>query len=184
MRPVRGLPLLRAVCALMLSGLAGHAAAVDVYATAGGGNSIAVYEAGLSWAPWKTWPVDPDWSLSLRPTAGVALWHASDADSNRSLVDFRAYPVLRLELSTAAAIVPYVEGSVGLNLLTHTRIDDRQLSTAFQFGEFVGLGLAFGDKREFDVGVRYQHVSNADIKKPNDGLTFGSLVFQYRFDPR
>ena len=90
MRPIRSSPLLRALCTLTLSGLAGHALAVDVYGTAGGGNGVGVYEVGLSWAPWKTWPVDPDWSLSLRPTAGVALWRASDAESNRSLVDFRA----------------------------------------------------------------------------------------------
>ena len=184
MRPIRGSLLLRTLCVLLASGLAGHATAVDVYGTAGGGNNVGVYEVGVSFEPWRTWPVDPDWSLSLRPTAGVALWHASEGVSNRSLVDFRAYPVLRLESSTVAGIVPYVEGSVGLNMLTHTRIDERQLSTAFQFGEFVGVGIAFGDKREFDVGVRYQHVSNADIKKPNDGLTFGSLVFQYRFDSR
>src|SRR5204863_8675297 len=97
MRPIRGSPLLRSLCALMLWGLAGHAMAVDVYGTVGGGNNVGVYEVGLSFAPWKTWPVDSDLSLSLRPTVGVALWHAKDAVSNRSLVDFRAYPVLRLD---------------------------------------------------------------------------------------
>ena len=84
-------------------------------------------------------------------------------------------------MTSVPGVVPYIEGSVGFNLLSRTRIDDRELSTAFQFGEYVGVGLAFGDKRQYDVGVRYQHVSNADIKKPNDGLTFGSVVFQYRF---
>ena len=184
MRSTPGSLLLRALCTFTLSALAEQATAVDVYGTAGGGNDVGVYEVGLSWAPWKTWPVDPNWSLSLSPTAGVGLWHASDAVANKSLVDFRAYPVLRLDGNAFAGIALYIEGSVGLNLLTRTRIDDRELSTAFQFGEFIGAGIAFGARREFDIGVRYQHVSNADIKKPNDGLTFGSVVFQYRFDPR
>jgi len=82
--------LLRALCTFALSALAEQATAVDVYGTAGGGNDVGVYEVGLSWAPWKTWPVDPNWSLSLSPTAGVALWHASDAVANKSLVDFEA----------------------------------------------------------------------------------------------
>jgi len=183
MRPSLGSFLLRALCTFTLSALAGQASAVDVYGTAGGGNDVGVYEVGLSWAPWKTWPLDPSWSLSLSPTAGVALWYASGAVTNKSLVDFRAYPVLRLDCSAFAGFAPYVEGSIGLNVLTHTWIDNlnRQLSTAFQFGEFIGAGIAFGARREFDIGVRYQHVSNADIKKPNDGLTFGSVVFQYRF---
>ena len=44
MRPIHGSPSLRALCTLMLSGLAGHATAVDVYGTVGGGNSVGVYE--------------------------------------------------------------------------------------------------------------------------------------------
>ncbi len=138
---------------------------------------------GLSWAPWKTWPVDPDWSLSLRRTAGVALWHASDAESNRSLVDFRAYPVLRLDLAPSqdsfrtskAAWAERADAHVDRGAVNSARRSSSANSS--------GLGVAFGDKREFDIGVRYQHISNADIKQPNDGLTFGSMVFQYRFDP-
>jgi LAO/AO transport system kinase len=43
-------------------------------------------------------------------------------------------------------------------------------------------GAVLGDRRQFDIGVRYQHISNADIKQPNDGLSYASIVFQYRFD--
>ena len=107
---------------------------------------------------------------------------AANMPINKSLVAFGVYPVLRYDIGQMAGVVPYLEAAIGFNLLTHTWIEERRLSTAFQFGEFVGVGFAFGDKRQFDIGARDQHISNADIKRPNDGLTYGSIVFQYHFD--
>ena len=182
MRPIRGSPLLRALCALTLSGLAGHATAVDVYGTVGGDRNIGVYGVGLSWAPWQTWPMDSDRSSSLRGTAGVSFWHAPKSAQDQSLFALGVYPVLRLDMSLGSGCHSVRRGKLGVNLLSHTRIQDRRLSTAFQFGEYIGVGVVWGDKRQFDIGARYQHISNADIKQPNDGLSFASIVLQYRFD--
>ena len=95
-----------------------------------------------------------------------------------------AYPVLRLDRYAGAACTSYVEAAVGAHLLSRTRINDRRFSTAFQFGEFAGAGCALDERRQFDVAVRVQHVSNGSIKKPYPGFTYGSIVFQYKFDPR
>jgi hypothetical protein len=86
-------------------------------------------------------------------------------------------------MAPIADVVPFVEAAIGFNALTHTWIENRRLSTAFQIGEFGGVGFAFGDRRQFDLGARYQHISNADIKRPNDGLSYASIVFQYHFGP-
>ena len=167
---------------VLLWGIAQCALAVDsVFATIGGDRNIVVYGAGLGSGPWWTTELDTDKLLSLSGIASVDVWDAPHAAINRTLVAIGAYPVLRLDLGTVAGVVPYIELSVGFNVLSHTWIDDRRLSTAFQFGEFVGVGAAFGDKREFDLALRYQHISNADIKRPNDGLSYASLVFLYRF---
>ena len=168
---------------MVLSGAAERAMAVDAaYVTVGGDRNIAVYGVELSWAPWWTLPMDADRILSLSGTAGVAFWDAPRSDANRSLIAVGAYPVLRLASTSVAGVVPYFEASIGVNVLSSTQIQDRRLSTAFQFGEYVGTGVVLGDRRQFDIGVRYQHISNADIKQPNDGLSYASLVFQYRFD--
>jgi lipid A 3-O-deacylase len=183
MRPIRGSRLLRALCTMMLVGAAECAMAVDAaFVTAGGDRNIAVFGVGLSWAPWGTWPMEDNRILSLRGTASVSLWEASKSATNKSLIAVGAYPVLRLDMSPVNGLVPYIEASIGANVLSNTRIQDRRLSTAFQFGEYIGVGAAFGDKRQFDIGARYQHISNADIKNPNDGLSYASIVFQYRFD--
>ena len=175
----------RVVCAVLMCGVAHCASAVDsIFALIGGDKNIVIYTAGVGWAPWWTMPVDNARRLSLSPIATVSYWDARKSEFNKSLIAVGAYPVLRFDIGEVWGIVPYIEGSVGFNLLSHVTIEARDLSTAFQFGEFFGGGFAFGDKRQYDLGFRYQHISNADIKRPNDGMSYGGIVFQYRFDAR
>ena len=91
-------------------------------------------------------------------------------------------PVVELRRASASGVSFYVEGGIGIHLLSHTRIDERGLSTAFQFGEFVGTGVNFGDHGEYGVGVRIQHISNGRIKEPNCGATFGEVRISYRWE--
>ena len=158
--------------------------AVDrISVDAGIGNHVAVFGISAGSADWKRWSFGDDWSLGLYGKGGLALWEGRDQDTqNKYVMDLSAYPVLRLETSTVSPFSPYLEASIGVNLLSRTRInDDREFSTAFQFGEFLGAGVTFGERHEYDFGLRVQHVSNGNIKFPNDGLTYGSLIFQYRF---
>lgn len=182
MRADASAPVVRILCAALLAAIAESAAAVDgAYLSVGGDRPTTIYTVGLSWAPWAAWPLDRDWSLSLRGTGALSWWHARNAAANADVIAIGAYPVLRLDMTPVAGLVPYAEVSVGVNLLSQTSFENRRLSTAFQFGEFFGVGGAFGDRRQFDIGARYQHISNADIKKPNDGMTYPSIVFRYRF---
>jgi lipid A 3-O-deacylase len=152
----------------------------------GVGNFVDVVGIGVDSAEWKRWSVGQDWSLSLYGLGRVSFWRGrADHSRDEHMVDIGAAPVLHLEESSAREFTPYLEASVGLNLLSQTRINEsRQFSTAFQFGEFLGLGATFGEKRRYDVALRVEHVSNGGIKKPNDGLTYGALVFQYRIGQR
>ena len=182
-RPVARAHLRRALVALALALPAQAALAQDSVFATFGGDTIYVYGVGRGWAPWWSMQLENDRKLSLRGIASVSGWYARGHDENKSLVAFGAYPVLRLDMEPMAGLLPYFEAAIGVNALTHTWIENRRLSTAFQFGEFFGVGFSFGDKRQFDLGARYQHISNADIKRPNDGLSYPSIVFQYRFSP-
>jgi len=151
---------------------------------AGVGNYVDVVGVGIGSEDWKQWSPGQDWSLSLYGLARASFWRGHD-HHNEDVVDLSAAPVLRLERISAGTFAPYVEASIGLHLLSHTRINEtRQFSTAFQFGEFLGVGVTFGDNRRYDVALHVQHVSNGGIKNPNDGLTYGAVVFQYRFGNR
>ena len=173
----------RVALGIQLWVLAQSALAVDtVFATVGGDTRIAVFGVGIGWAPWWSMPLESDRQLSLRGNGSISYWVAPDSHDHHSLFALGLYPILRFDMEAMGGIVPYIEASIGFNLLSHTWIENRRMSTAFQFGEFVGVGVGFGDKRQFDLGARYQHISNADIKRPNDGLSYPSIVFRYRFD--
>jgi len=125
---------------------------------------------------------DP-WSWSLRWAVDVGYWWAqSHTDSGSSLWETGLTPVVELRRAAANGISYYVEGGIGIHLLSHTRIDEQELSTAFQFGELAGIGVIFGDREQYAIGVRIQHISNANIKEPNNGATFGEVRISYRWD--
>ena len=60
-------------------------------------------------------------------------------------------------------------------------VADREMSTAFQFGEFIGGAIRFGAKGDYELGVRLQHVSNGGIKHPNDGITYPMVTLTRAF---
>ena len=52
---------------------------------------------------------------------------------------------------------------------------ENQFGTVFQFTEIMGAGLRFGPCNTYETGIRIEHMPNADIKQPNNGLTAGLL---------
>lgn len=73
----------------------------------------------------------------------------------------------------------FVDAGVGATLFNHVyRTSDREFSTAFQFTEVLGMGFT-ADPHEF--ALRLQHISNADIRKPNPGENLVRLRYSYRF---
>ncbi|HTP47418.1 MAG TPA: acyloxyacyl hydrolase [Casimicrobiaceae bacterium] len=123
------------------------------------------------------------WSWALAWAADMSYWWARNHENSASsLSEVGLTPVVALRRAPAAGASYYVEAGIGVHLLSHTRIDERQLSTAFQFGELVGTGVNFGDRGQYGVGIRIQHISNGRIKEPNCGVTFGEMRFSYRWD--
>lgn len=124
------------------------------------------------------------WSLTGYWEWGFGYWHGNAGDTgNRSLesVDFR--PVLRWQYHNPSIDGPafYVEFGTGPALVSATEIDNRRLSTVFQFGSHIGVGMRFGPHGRFEVAYRLMHYSNADIKRPNDGMTFNVVEVAGRF---
>jgi hypothetical protein len=106
-------------------------------------------------------------------------WRGRDpAPASRSIWDVSATPVLELPVS-AAPWPLRVDIGIGVHAITHTHINaERRMSTAFQFGEFIGATL---DLRGYEIGLRVQHVSNGGIKHPNDGMTYTLLTISRGF---
>jgi lipid A 3-O-deacylase len=77
----------------------------------------------------------------------------------------------------------FAEAGIGGSVLNHLykTPPDRDFSTAFQFTEVIGVGRSFGTRGEHEVSLRFQHVSNGGIKRPNWGENFLRARYSYRF---
>lgn len=133
---------------------------------------------GHRWMDSGSWQLAGYWLLE----AGYWDDNEDDTPGHESLFELGATPVFRLQPSSAdsGGLSPYIEAGIGVHALSHTSLGDRSFSTVLQFGSHAGAGLRFGGHGEYDVGYRYQHLSNADIKTPNNGIDFHILQLNYR----
>lgn len=144
-----------------------------------------IYRIGLQnrWA--RTWFNGGAWNVGGYWDVELAYINADDAVSgeNDDLFDLSLTPVFRLQRDTAlsSGISPFADAGIGAHLLSDTSLGDKSYSTAFQFGSLIGFGLGFGKHGQYELGYRFQHISNAGIKKPNDGLNLHLLRFGYAF---
>jgi hypothetical protein len=115
------------------------------------------------------------WDFSL------GQWHHGNVATgqNANITDLGVTPVFRLEGNSRTG--PYAEAAIGFHLLSRTQLGDKRFSTAFQFGDHLGLGYRFGVHGAFDISYRYQHLSNGGIKEPNQGINFNQVRLQYHF---
>ncbi|AKU23545.1 acyloxyacyl hydrolase [Massilia sp. NR 4-1] len=97
---------------------------------------------------------------------------------HQNLVDIGFTPVFRWENANKKGF--FVEGGIGVHLLSklYDNNDDK-LSTAFQFGDHIGVGYVFDNK--WEVTAKVQHYSNGGIKKPNSGVDYVMLKAAYNF---
>ena len=103
-------------------------------------------------------------------------------EANDNLFALGAMPLVRYSWPERNGGI-FVEDGVGVHLVSHTRLyNERELSTAFQFGELLGVGLRFCGRNICEAGIRLQHMSNANIKRPNDGVTFPAIRFAVRWN--
>ena len=171
---------LAGVLLLVCTALPAHA--VDsVSLELGAGNHTDMGRVGLQWNWNKKWPVGDAWAVSGYWDASLGYWRGDSSVSGaRDLYDLGFTPVFRLSQNKPTGW--YAEAGIGVHLLSETRINDRrQFGTAFQFGDHIAAGYRFGARGEYDLGYRFQHLSNADIKKPNNGINFNQIRFAYHF---
>lgn len=145
-----------------------------------------VYRLGLQ-KKWKrTWFNGGAWYVGGYWDTELAYIDANDTSSgeNEDLFDLSLTPVFRLQRDTSlsSGVSPFAEAGVGAHLFSETRLAEQRYSTLLQFGSLLGLGIGFGKRGQYELSYRFQHISNADIKAPNDGLNLHLLRLGYAFN--
>jgi hypothetical protein len=114
--------------------------------------------------------------------ASFGRWVADVSDGSRSsawVTQVGITPVLRWHPFDSARW--FTEAGIGLNVLAPLyRSTDKRFSTAFNFGDHVGIGVKFGPQFGQELSLRLQHFSNAGIKDPNPGENFLQLRYTTR----
>ncbi len=102
---------------------------------------------------------------------------------NSALNIYTIAPIIRYRFKQRGPIRPYLDISIGLAYLNHTRIECRNLGMHVGFQDRMGAGVLFGPSEQFSAGVHMVHYSNAGLAAHNSGITI-PLVFDigYRFD--
>ena len=163
---------------------AGSAFAVDgVSIDLGNGDATDTGRVGVLWDWDKQWFADGDWLVTGFWEASLGTWNGkSGAGNNQNITDIGVTPVFRFQQKQPGGLAPYAEGAIGFHLITPTFINaNRKFGSSFQFGDHLGVGVRFGQHQQFDLGYRYQHLSNGGLKKPNQGINFNQVRFAYHF---
>jgi hypothetical protein len=169
--------------ALLLTALwATPALAVSGFAVeAGSGDSVDMGRIGVQWDWNRRWLQTSNWHLGGYWDLSLGQWHHGSArpGENDDITEVGFTPVFRWQPNSLVG--PYLEAGIGAHLMSRTSIGDRRMSTAFQFGDHIGVGYRFGAKQAFDLSYRFQHLSNGSIKRPNPGINFHQIRLQYWF---
>lgn len=148
-------------------------------------NETRVYRLGLqnkwerSWLHGGAWYVGGYWDAEL-----AYMESDHEYSENDELFDLGLTPVFRMQRDAelSSGVSPYAEVGVGPHLISETRLGNQQYSTAFQIGGMLGFGLGFGEKGQYELSYRYQHISNGDINTPNNGMNLHLLRLGYSFE--
>lgn len=141
---------------------------------AGRGDRVTMVRAALQrrldgeWFKSEGTHVVAHWDFSVAALHGT--YHREMVGQTQNLAVIGATPVFRLEREDHKGW--FLQGGIGFYLFSSLYNNaGNQLSTAFQFGDQVGLGYVFDNRWQLEAKV--QHFSNAGLKHPNSGVNFG-----------
>jgi len=116
------------------------------------------------------------WDLTLTQWRNNAYQGVNGATQN--ITDIGLTPVFRFEKNSKKGL--YGEAAIGFHLFSHIYSNNgRQFSTAFQFGDHLGVGYVFDNG--WDLALKVQHFSNGAIKHPNPGANLAVIKLGHSF---
>jgi len=152
-------------------------------ASLGSGNHLDIYRIGMqkrwnhSWFKGGAWYLGGYWDTELAELE-------ADRGQSDNVYGISLTPVLRYQRDArlSSGVTPFAEAGIGPHLFSETKLGNADLSTAFQLGSLLGLGLGFGDRGQYELTYRYMHISSAGLKDPSDNLDLHLVKLGYSFN--
>ncbi len=143
------------------------------FAQVGRGEDVDSLAIGLQWA-WR----DPQQHVAGGSWTGytellIGRWSTRGSERDRTnSTQIGLSPTVRYNFFRWPAW--FVEGAISINAIAPAfRNGDKEFSTVFNFGEHLGIGFRTAGNWEWIL--RYQHLSNGGLRKPNPGQDFIQL---------
>jgi hypothetical protein len=163
--------------------VSGHAWADGLAIERGQGSGVYINRLAYQFPLAKQWPISDDWQAStyLEPVIGVWRGRSKVGDAPR-IAELGLTPVMRFKQKNPNWFDPYLEVGLGLHFISgHHVTDNRDLGSNYLFGTHIGAGVRLGPQQQFEIAFRLQHLSNAGLKQPNEGIDFHIVHLGYNF---
>jgi len=147
----------------------------------GGGESVYIVRGAAQW----------DWKENILELFGFGLdtyvqfdymrWQSTKDSSQKGANNSVGFaPVFRFTRKEKS-VTYYLDTSIGMALLSSTKINASRFGSKFQFSGLLGIGALLGDRRQWGVGYKFNHMSNNSIELPNDGINFHLVSISYKY---
>lgn len=136
-------------------------------------NDVNIYRIGIQ-QDFSGWLAERNIPLGGYFEGSLNYWDGDHDDSYGIALS----PVFYYQFCSDCTVSPYIEGGIGASFFTKKTIDDKQMSSHFQFEDRIGMGFKIG---QFDYHLRYLHYSNAGLKDPNHGMDILTGGVSYKF---
>lgn len=142
---------------------------------AGAGDDVDSVNAGLQWELDRGWKLG-DARLNAYTELSIGHWHVKDSGGSAGSTNTQLGFTPTLRLTSSGPLGVFGEIGIGVNVIAPLyRTVDKRFSTAFNFGDHIGVGLRPWGPKGAEISLRFQHFSNAGIKQPNPGENFLQL---------
>lgn len=110
------------------------------------------------------------WTLRSYIELDIGQWKSLTSDTQPVITEVGVTPVFRYSryFETLKTYF-YLDFASGPHWLSQVVMNERRFSTPLQFGDMFGVGIKC---QWLNLGYRFQHISNGDIKLPNNGINF------------
>ncbi len=147
----------------------------------GGAQGTAMAGVGLVW-DWDFERLRRKAELTAHTEFMINRWRADEVGGgHQTYTQLALVPSLRMTLSQGRSPW-FIELGIGISYMDRLFVTPRKsFSTRWNFYDMMGIGYQFGADRGHEIGLRWAHVSNAGLKKPNPGQDFLQLRYVARF---